>query len=102
MNRIEELFSNLHWMIHDLVDADQITNEDEIQLIKLKDSAFQEYKEFLEWKTAIEDACIVNWVPITNPKETIEKLIEWNVKMALDPAISKDASDLIERGRNEK
>ena len=31
------------------------------------------------------------------PKETLANLIKWNIVQALDPAISKDASELIEK-----
>ena len=52
-------------------------------------------KELEEWKFAVEEACIVDFVDITTPEETIFNLIQWNVKMALDPSISKDANELI-------
>lgn len=35
----------------------------------------------------------------TNPQKVLNDVISWNVKMALDPAISSDAAELIERGK---
>jgi hypothetical protein len=54
-----------------------------------------ELAELEAWKFAIEEACIVDFVEITTPEETFSNLINWNVKMALDPAISKEANELI-------
>ena len=66
------------------------------------DDTRKELKLLEEWYEAVEEACIVNWVEMTTPTETIQNLISWNVKMALDPKISKEANDLIELGRKMK
>lgn len=50
-----------------------------------------------EWKREVEDACIVSWSPITTPRETIQKLISWNIEMALDPKISEKPAKWVAR-----
>ena len=59
--------------------------------------AAEEYAALKAWKEAVEEACIIDWVEIGEPKETLANLIKWNIVQALDPAISKDASELIEK-----
>ena len=50
--RLKELLSNQHWMIHDLVDGDQITNEDEEILYALYSDAKTEMDDFI---SAVDD-----------------------------------------------
>lgn len=102
MDKIKELIANIGWMVRTLVGVDQIVKEDGAELMTLRDLAFLEVNELFTWKDAIDEACALDFIPVTTPKETLANLIAWNVKQALDPAISKDANDLIERGRNEK
>lgn len=55
------------------------------------------------WKEAVIDACVIdciNWHE-DDPARTIKELIEWNVRQALDPKVSKEARELVERGRKE-
>ena len=51
-----------------------------------------------EWKDAIINACIVDWVYTaeheTNPRKAVNDLLSWAQKIALDPAVSKEAYDL--------
>jgi len=53
------------------------------------------------WKDAILDACVVDWVLTNehqdNPRRAINDLLAWQQKIALDPAVSKEAHDLHER-----
>lgn len=53
------------------------------------------------WKNAIIDAAVVDWVYTnehdTNPRKAVNDLLAWQVKIALDQAVSKDAHDLHER-----
>ncbi|MHB8413894.1 MAG: hypothetical protein ACYDB1_00670 [Acidiferrobacteraceae bacterium] len=55
------------------------------------------------WKAAVIDAlivaCIYRAEHDADPRLAINELIAWEQEMALDPAISKEARDLIERGR---
>lgn len=53
------------------------------------------------WKDAVIEACIVNCIDWDeqDPVKTLAQLIAWEVKIALDPAVSADARALIERGR---
>ena len=55
-----------------------------------------EIKTYEAW---IEELCIVNFLEWdhSDPRKTLAKLIECEVNMALDPAISKQAVDLIEK-----
>jgi hypothetical protein len=53
------------------------------------------------WKEAVIDACVVNHLSWdeNDPRKTLANLLSWECKVALDPAVSKEAADLIERGR---
>jgi hypothetical protein len=57
------------------------------------------------WKDAIIDALVVDCIyrkgHEDDPRGALQELITWDTKMALDPAVSKEARDLIERGRAE-
>lgn len=50
------------------------------------------------WKDAILDACIVDWILTaeheTDPRKAVNDLLAWQQKIALDPAVSKEAHDL--------
>lgn len=61
------------------------------------DKQAAEIKELKEWKLAIDEACVINWVNMTTPEETVNNLIVWNVKMALDPAISEQPAKWVAR-----
>jgi len=50
-----------------------------------------------DWKQAIDDACTVDWIEATTPKETIQKLISVNIQQALDPAISEQPAKWVAR-----
>lgn len=53
------------------------------------------------WKNTLIDAAVVNWVLTddnqNNPRELIDAITEFNMKIALDPAVSKPAHDLVQR-----
>lgn len=53
------------------------------------------------WKDAIIDAAVVDWIYTaeheTNPRKAVNDLLCWQQTIALDPAISKPAHDLVER-----
>jgi hypothetical protein len=56
--------------------------------------------ELWQWKEAIVEACVVNhlsWDEI-DPRKSLANLIGWETTVALDPAVSKPAQDLIDRG----
>ena len=36
-----------------------------------------------------------------NPRKALAEIIEWNVSVALDPLVSQQAHELVERGRRE-
>lgn len=51
------------------------------------------------WHAAVTNACVVTHIEWSDDaEETLKKLIEWEVKIALDPSVSKPARDLIEEG----
>lgn len=51
------------------------------------------------WRTALEDACTVAFMDWSdNPRETINKLIQWHCQIALDPRVSSTAAEMIEQG----
>lgn len=53
------------------------------------------------WKEAIIDAAIVDWIYRKeyehDPRRAVNDLLCWQAKCALDPAISKEANDLVTR-----
>jgi len=61
------------------------------------DKQTAEIVELRKWKQAIDDACAIDWIEPTTPKETIQNLISINVKQALDPAISEQPAKWIAR-----
>jgi hypothetical protein len=69
---------------------------------ELLEEADNKIEELQEWKNAVEELCIVNCINMTTPKETLQRLIQWEVTQALDPRISKAAEDLIEQGRKQR
>lgn len=55
------------------------------------------------WYHAVTDACCVatvNW-HFDNPRQTLNDLINHHVQIALDPEVSSDARDLMQKGRDE-
>lgn len=54
-----------------------------------------------KWKDAIIDAAVVDWVYTKemedDPRLTVNSLLAWQAKLALDPAVSKEAHDLHQR-----
>lgn len=55
------------------------------------------------WHGAVMDACAVAHLigHADNPRQTINDLINWHVQVALDPAVSEQARELIRRGEAE-
>lgn len=54
------------------------------------------------WKLAVDDELVTigsTADSFDSPKAAIAALIEWHVSAALDPAISKSAQDLLDKGR---
>ncbi len=65
--------------------------KDEIQ------NVLDDYDEMAQWKVAVEDACVINWVPMTTPRETMAALHDAINRVALDPAVSEEAAKLVAR-----
>jgi hypothetical protein len=57
------------------------------------------------WKDTMIDTAVVNWSyrkeHETDPLKCLADIINWEIHMALDPAISSDAQALIDRGIEE-
>lgn len=55
-----------------------------------------EVERLEKWRDAVLDACDSCWVtPVEgDPRATLARLIDWEVKAALDPALSADARRL--------
>lgn len=76
------------------------------------DSALQEaIKQAVEneasnpWKHAIIDElindCILSKEHEGNPRKALQDVITWNCRVALDPSVSSDAANLVNRTRHE-
>ena len=56
------------------------------------------------WKAAIDDELVCCHIGTTDSfpdaKAALKNLIDWNVQIALDPAVSSDAQALIEKGKS--
>lgn len=48
-SKIKTLLDEQTWMIHDLVDGDQILNDEETKLIELSESARKEFDKIYRW-----------------------------------------------------
>jgi hypothetical protein len=61
-----------------------------------------EIERLQHWQRAVDDACTVSWVIVTDDaRETVKALIARECQIALDPLVSSDAQALIDRGREE-
>lgn len=56
-----------------------------------------------EWKVAIEEACIVNCIgwDENDAKKSLANLVKWETQIALDPAVSEAAQNLISFGADQ-
>ena len=58
-----------------------------------------------DWKQAIDDALVSAHLgtveSIPDPEEALNQLLAWHQMVALDPKVSEDARNLVERGRQE-
>lgn len=61
--------------------------------------------KWYNWYIELINESIVCWVykkeHEDDPRMCLQEVIQWNTQVALDPAVSKEARDLIERGRSE-
>lgn len=55
------------------------------------------------WRDAVDDALVTSWIgtadSFPDPRTALDKLIEWSMAVAVDPAVSKPASDLVDQAR---
>ena len=56
-----------------------------------------------EWREAVHDELVTTWTLSSenkdDPRKALQDIINWHVRVALDPAVSSDAQALIERGK---
>ena len=56
-----------------------------------------------EWREAVYDELVTTWTFSAenkdDPRKALQDIINWHVRVALDPAVSSDAQALIERGK---
>lgn len=89
MSQPQELMVNDFWMAEDK----------DIERFAALAYAAGAAAEALKWTEALADLQIINWVaPVEDPRKAINDLIEAQVQIALDPAVSSDAQALIDRG----
>lgn len=55
------------------------------------------------WRAAVTEACVINGIDWddNDPAKSLARLIQLEICEALDPAISREAANLIQRGRDE-
>ena len=55
------------------------------------------------WREAVHDELVTTWTLSAenkdDPRKALQDIINWHVRVALDPAVSSDAQALIERGK---
>ena len=56
-----------------------------------------------EWREAVHDELVTTWTLSAenkdDPRKALQDIINWHVRVSLDPAVSSDAQALIERGK---
>jgi hypothetical protein len=72
----------------------------------LADTSQQERAKSNPWRDAIDDALVCAGLDCTSPddspRDAIYRLVQWQVQIALDPAVSGEAQALIDRGAAEE
>lgn len=62
-----------------------------------------ELAKLRQWRDVADDMLtVVHEVASDDPRESIDRLINWHVQVALDPAVSSDAAALVEVGRQQE
>lgn len=88
----------------------QLKGEVEVLRFQLKgmaravDTDYEQlYRETMQWKEAVISELVIchilNESHGADPRKALKDAIDWNVQIALDPQVSSDAQDLIEKGR---
>ena len=58
---------------------------------------------YREWREAVYDELVTTWTFSAenkdDPRRALRDIINWHVRIALDPAVSSDARALVERGK---
>lgn len=61
-----------------------------------------ELAKLRQWRDVADDMLtVLHEVASDDPRESIDRLINWHVQVALDPAVSSDAAALVEVGRQQ-
>lgn len=84
----------------------EMTESDDALLLRVAREEIKrqaaEIERLRQWQRAVDDACTVNWVPVTDDaRETVKALIARECQIALDPLVSSDAQALMDRGKEE-
>jgi hypothetical protein len=86
--------------IRQAFDSPTVANIERVATVALE-AAEQQVAALQEWKDAVIDAAVVDWIYTkeheTNPRKAVNDLLAWQAKLALDPAVSKEAHDLHEQ-----
>lgn len=60
---------------------------------------------YKRWWEAIDELGVVNWTPVNvndpDPYEAIGRIVAFDTMVALDPAVSREARALYQRGRQD-
>ncbi len=101
----ESLIRELECRLCGNVTADHMALQQIVDLVKSSGTRIAgPYAEQAgRFEQAVLEACVVAHMPFwtDDAKKTIDNLIKWHTDVALDPAVSKQAQDLIKQGRNE-
>lgn len=69
----------------------------------MKPRKFPEDDNYNAWKDTVDDMLSVcHEAASDDPRESIDRLINWHVQVALDPSVSSDAQALVDKGRKQE
>jgi hypothetical protein len=86
-SRVSDRHKAINQVLTDAQDAIKVVLKSETEPVPLH-----------AWKDAVLDAAIVDWIFTEeherNPRKAVNDLLVWAGKIALDPAVSKEAADM--------
>ena len=105
MDKIESMMNDLASKVSQRSDGDSPVAAGALQLnasAAPKGADLVEPKADNPWREAVEDRLLVGWVAAcADPREAVTKLVAMECQIALDPAVSRQAEALVQRGRDE-
>lgn len=72
------------------------------QFVRVFDTSDEQVEKLLLSLDAMCTACLMRPLNGQNLEKDFHELLDWNIAIALDPAVSQEARNLIERGRQEQ